>query len=168
MGLQQQWEQLVEAASSDERAQQQFWGAYYAAETDAYKNILSQKRQKLSGTAKEVAASLGLETALFAGFCDGINTSLTAPVDLDALEEDAAVELDIDWEKLYYNMHEARAQWLYTLPEWDGVLDEGKRKQITADWRAAHVVKVEKKPGRNAPCPCGSGKKYKYCCGARG
>lgn len=24
---------------------------------------------------------------------------------------------------------------------------------------------VEAKPGRNAPCPCGSGKKYKKCCG---
>ncbi|MDD6298928.1 SEC-C metal-binding domain-containing protein [Hornefia butyriciproducens] len=22
-----------------------------------------------------------------------------------------------------------------------------------------------KKPGRNDPCPCGSGKKYKHCCG---
>ncbi len=26
-------------------------------------------------------------------------------------------------------------------------------------------VHVEKKVGRNAPCPCGSGKKYKKCCG---
>ncbi len=26
-------------------------------------------------------------------------------------------------------------------------------------------VKVEKKVGRNEPCPCGSGKKYKHCCG---
>lgn len=26
-------------------------------------------------------------------------------------------------------------------------------------------VKVEKQPGRNDPCPCGSGKKYKNCCG---
>ncbi len=25
---------------------------------------------------------------------------------------------------------------------------------------------VEDEPGRNDPCPCGSGKKYKYCCGA--
>ena len=25
--------------------------------------------------------------------------------------------------------------------------------------------KVEQKIGRNDPCPCGSGKKYKYCCG---
>ena len=26
-------------------------------------------------------------------------------------------------------------------------------------------VRVEKEPGRNDPCPCGSGKKYKKCCG---
>ncbi len=25
--------------------------------------------------------------------------------------------------------------------------------------------KVKKEPGRNDPCPCGSGKKYKHCCG---
>jgi SWIM/SEC-C metal-binding protein len=25
---------------------------------------------------------------------------------------------------------------------------------------------AEKKVGRNEPCPCGSGKKYKKCCGA--
>ena len=25
--------------------------------------------------------------------------------------------------------------------------------------------RAEKKPGRNDPCPCGSGKKYKNCCG---
>jgi preprotein translocase subunit SecA len=26
-------------------------------------------------------------------------------------------------------------------------------------------VRKDKKPGRNDPCPCGSGKKYKKCCG---
>lgn len=34
--------------------------------------------------------------------------------------------------------------------------------------RKAHTptkIKVEKKVGRNDPCPCGSGKKYKNCCG---
>ena len=25
---------------------------------------------------------------------------------------------------------------------------------------------ASEKIGRNEPCPCGSGKKYKYCCGA--
>ena len=29
----------------------------------------------------------------------------------------------------------------------------------------AQPVRKEKKVGRNEPCPCGSGKKYKKCCG---
>jgi uncharacterized protein YecA (UPF0149 family) len=28
------------------------------------------------------------------------------------------------------------------------------------------VKREEPKTSRNAPCPCGSGKKYKKCCGA--
>jgi uncharacterized protein YecA (UPF0149 family) len=28
-------------------------------------------------------------------------------------------------------------------------------------------AELETKVGRNEPCPCGSGEKYKYCCGAR-
>jgi preprotein translocase subunit SecA len=32
--------------------------------------------------------------------------------------------------------------------------------------RLKPIVKKEKKIGRNDPCPCGSGKKYKKCCGA--
>jgi len=31
----------------------------------------------------------------------------------------------------------------------------------------ASATRTEPKVGRNAPCPCGSGKKYKKCCGAR-
>jgi len=31
--------------------------------------------------------------------------------------------------------------------------------------RSGRTVRVEKEPGRNDPCPCGSGKKYKKCCG---
>ena len=27
------------------------------------------------------------------------------------------------------------------------------------------VVRKSEKISRNAPCPCGSGKKYKHCCG---
>jgi SEC-C motif-containing protein len=28
------------------------------------------------------------------------------------------------------------------------------------------AARTAEQPGRNAPCPCGSGKKYKRCCGA--
>jgi preprotein translocase subunit SecA len=30
------------------------------------------------------------------------------------------------------------------------------------------TVRAENKVGRNAPCPCGSGKKYKHCHGKPG
>lgn len=34
------------------------------------------------------------------------------------------------------------------------------------DGRGRTYVKAVKEPGRNDPCPCGSGRKYKKCCGA--
>lgn len=40
-----------------------------------------------------------------------------------------------------------------------------KRKEIRNDWRASKTIVREDKVGRNDPCPCGSGKKYKKCCG---
>ena len=51
--------------------------------------------------------------------------------------------------------------------------EEPKREQVakvTMDNRGDGSVKPQpkksdKKPGRNDPCPCGSGKKYKKCCG---
>ena len=30
-----------------------------------------------------------------------------------------------------------------------------------------YQLKSSDQPGRNDPCPCGSGKKYKKCCGAK-
>jgi preprotein translocase subunit SecA len=45
---------------------------------------------------------------------------------------------------------------------------EGGAGEPSADERAgtAPVVRVERKVGRNEPCPCGSGRKYKQCHGA--
>ncbi|MFP4491707.1 MAG: SEC-C metal-binding domain-containing protein, partial [Spirochaetaceae bacterium] len=31
--------------------------------------------------------------------------------------------------------------------------------------QAVQVKRANPKVGRNDPCPCGSGKKYKHCCG---
>ena len=33
------------------------------------------------------------------------------------------------------------------------------------DFVKDRTIKIPDKPGRNDPCPCGSGKKYKQCCG---
>ena len=39
---------------------------------------------------------------------------------------------------------------------------------VEADFEEAKTENFEKKPKRNEPCPCGSGEKYKNCCGKSG
>lgn len=41
------------------------------------------------------------------------------------------------------------------------LIEANKRSKV----RGAHQpVRIEARPGRNEPCPCGSGKKFKRCC----
>lgn len=42
---------------------------------------------------------------------------------------------------------------------------DGERRGAPSDRRTLEPVRSEEKIGRNDPCPCGSGKKYKKCCG---
>ena len=42
----------------------------------------------------------------------------------------------------------------------EGLDGQKQIKKVTVTKRAADTV------GRNDPCPCGSGKKYKKCCGS--
>ena len=164
MKLYETWENMQELCQTEEQ-QSELWNQYYTEETEAYKRMLSQKLFSLSGTAKELAGQLGMEPVIFVPFCDGINTSLEAEVDIKALEEETSVTMTILPEKLYYNMLSAKAKWLYELKEWDEVLSTEKRTEITRSWRSDHMAVSKKTVGRNDPCPCGSGKKYKVCCG---
>jgi preprotein translocase subunit SecA len=43
---------------------------------------------------------------------------------------------------------------------------EQARMAGSGDMQVQQVVRSGAKVGRNDPCPCGSGKKYKKCCGA--
>lgn len=140
-------------------------GEYYMKEKEAYASILKAGETKLSGTVSELAGKLGFEAFEVTAFIDGANTSLACEIDPNTLAEDTAVSLEFVWEKLYYNMLKAKASWLYELPEWDGILSEDIRANVTAQYKA-DTQAVCHKVDRNAPCPCGSGKKYKKCCGA--
>jgi SEC-C motif-containing protein len=42
---------------------------------------------------------------------------------------------------------------------------DGNWIYIDGDIVPPKPIKKDKKIGRNEPCPCGSGKKYKKCCG---
>lgn len=157
-----QWREYLENLT-DEMAEG-FQHDYYDREESMYKKLLAAYPAKIEGTFAELAAQNDFKPMIFAGFMDGINDSLNAPYALETLEDDTPIALDVNYETLYFNMLEAKAPWLYNLEEWDGVLPAEKRQEITKKW---HVSKqaVSQKIDRNAPCPCGSGKKYKKCCG---
>jgi len=159
-----QWAALVENQKT-KTAAEAFWKEYYAMEKDNYAKILEDTSWVPAGTVKDLAEKFNMEPGIFAGFLDGINTSLKKELDLEALTEESEITLDIDFEKLYYNMLDAKADWLYNLPQWDNVLTQERRKEITKEYRSSKIA-VSNKVGRNEPCPCGSGKKYKKCCGA--
>ena len=165
MSLMQQWEDMVSVFNNNAQAQQKFWTDYYLQEKGVYEKLLEEPVEAISGTVQELADKFEMDVVLFGGFLDGINESLKEPNPVDTIEADSQVTIDIDLEKLYYNMVAAKAEWLYELPQWDKLLDEEKRKELYKAQKRSMIVVKGKKIGRNEPCPCGSGKKYKFCCG---
>jgi uncharacterized protein YecA (UPF0149 family) len=165
MSLFTQWNSIANSDMSNEQYSE-FWNAYLGQEKEVYKKILEKGESTIKGIVKDLANSFDMETITFAGFLDGINTSLVEELNLENLEEETNLEFTIDFEKLFFNMHEAKANWLYELKEWNEILSKEKQKDIKKAWQATKIVIKEDKIGRNDPCPCGSGKKYKKCCGA--
>ena len=163
MSLFAEWKDLME--NQTEETFEEFWKEYSETETKIYKHILSNHEEHLTGTVAELVEKFQVNKVIFMGFLDGINSSLNTPNDLDSVDDNFMVDLDIDFEKLYFNMLDAEADYLYTLKEWEQVLPEEKIISIIKDYKKSKIVHVEKKPGRNDPCPCGSSKKYKKCCG---
>ena len=163
MSLYQEWVDLYEGQTNE--TFQKFWNEYSAAETKIYTELLSSPESKYEGVVKDKAAELDIDIKIFMGFLDGINDSLKESLDIENIEPDTQFSLDVDYEKLYFNMLDAKADYLYTLPQWDAILTEEKRAEITKAFKKSKTVVKEVRIGRNDPCPCGSGKKYKNCCG---
>ena len=121
----------------------------------------------VTGTVKELAEKYNTQLLIMVGFLDGINESLKGYENpIETMEEDTEVRIEIDPEKLYYNMVEAKASWLYELPQWDAILSEERRKELYKEQKASGTIRKGHKVYPNDPCPCGSGKKYKKCCGS--
>lgn len=167
MGLLQEWREYAYGVELESREGRAIWDKYFALEKGIYEQLLADPSQVVTGTVKELAEKYQMELSYMVGFLDGINESLKTPNPIEEMDEDTAVSLDIDLEKLYYNMVEAKADWLYELPAWDGLLTAERRKELYREQKRSGTIVKEKKIGRNDPCPCGSGKKYKKCCGAK-
>ena len=163
--LLEQWRDTAYSKEMDKASLQKFWGTYFQTEKEIYEKLLENPDEEVKGTVKELAEKYGINVFTMTGFLDGINDSLVTPNPIDTMEEDTKVSLAFDKEKLYKNMVAAKADWLYELPQWDNLLDEAKRKELYKKQKLSGTVIKGKKIGRNEPCPCGSGKKYKNCCG---
>ena len=159
MALLQDWRDVAYSQETDKKQLQKFWSDYFLTEKGIYEQLLANPDEAVSGTVKELAEKYEIPLMKMVGFLDGINDSLKE------MTEDTVVSLDFDNELLYKNMVDARADWLYELPAWNNIFDAKKKRELYLEAKKMNTVVKGKKVGRNDPCPCGSGKKYKYCCG---
>ncbi len=166
MSLLTEWREYAYSHEMDNRSGQLFWANYFNIEKEIYIKLLSDPDKIWEGTVADLAREFDTELNMFVGFLDGINESLVTPNPIEEMEQDTKVSLQYDKEKLYFNMVAAKAEWLYELEQWDTLLDSERRKELYKEQKSSGTVVKGKKTGRNDPCPCGSGKKYKKCCGA--
>jgi len=164
MSLYKQWTENLEAIKT-QGEYNEFFKGYMEKETECYRRILENKTAVIEGKIVELAEENKMSALEYIGFLDGANTSFKKELVLDDLTEESEIKAEFDFEKLLWNMHDAKAEWLYGMKEWENIFDEDKRKQIKKEFNRSKIVVKGEKIGRNDPCPCGSGLKYKKCCG---
>lgn len=163
--LLEQWRATAYNEKADRGQLQKFWASYFQIEKEIYEKLLSNPEEEVRGTVKELGDRFGHSVMTMVGFLDGIDESLKVPNPIETMDEDTQVNLVYDKALLYKNMVAAKADWLYNLPQWDAIFTEEERKALYKEQKESGTIRKPKKIGRNDPCPCGSGKKYKHCCG---
>jgi len=97
---------------------------------------------------------------------DLVTAATIMEVDFPELSEwKEDMQHDTEFRKQWYAEHVAPGLDLYEEP--DDLLDEDDDLEEDEDLAfapPADTIVAPKRPGRNDPCPCGSGKKYKKCC----
>lgn len=164
MSIYKNWSDMV-VEYVQENGEEAFWQEYGSIEKEVYTKVLQNYSNVYNGSFKHLQEEFKTEPLFFMGFLDGINDSLVTPLELENITEETEIELKINLEELYFNMLNAKADYLYELPQWEAIFSKDKRKEITRNWKDSKTIVNETKIGRNDVCPCGSGKKYKKCCG---
>lgn len=107
MSLYKQWVDLMEGQT--EETFEAFWEEYSGTETRIYENILENKDVHLAGKFSELVEKFEANPVIFMGFLDGIQTSLNNPFDLEKIDENSDIDLDVDFEKLFFNHVKGRS-----------------------------------------------------------
>jgi len=168
MALLKKWRDMAYSETANKGDLQRLWTDYFQKEKDIYAELLKNPDEEVTGTVKELADKYNIDIMMMTGFLDGINDSLKEANPIEEMEEDTKVSLAFHKELLYKNMVAAGADWLYELPEWEEIFDEDTRKALYREQKSSTTIVKPDKIYPNDPCPCGSGKKYKKCCGRKG
>ena len=168
MELLKKWRETAYSQTANKGDLQRLWDDYFQKEKEIYAQLLTNPDEEVKGTVRELAEKYGVDIMTMTGFMDGINDSLKEANPIEEMEEDTQVSLVFEKELLYKNMVAAGADWLYELPEWEPIFDEDKRKALYREQKSSTTIVKPDKVYPNDPCPCGSGKKYKKCCGKKG
>ncbi|MBO4809052.1 MAG: SEC-C domain-containing protein [Lachnospiraceae bacterium] len=165
MSLLDTWRETAYSPTASKDDLRRLWKAYFEKEKEIYASLLSNPDEVVEGTVDELADKYDVELMTMVGFLDGINDSLKKPNPIEEMDENTKVSLEFDKELLYKNMVAASADWLYGLEQWNDIFSEEKQKELYKEQKSSMTIVKDAKVYPNDPCPCGSGKKYKKCCG---
>lgn len=163
--LLEQWRETAYNENADRGSLQRLWADYFEKEKNIYAELLANPDEEVKGTVAELAEKYGVDIQIMVGFLDGINDSLVKANPIEKMKEDTKVSLKFDKELLYKNMVAAGADWLYGLEQWNDIFTPERQKELYKEQKRSTTIVNEAKVYPNDPCPCGSGKKYKKCCG---
>ena len=125
-----QWHAIAYDEKKSREQLEKFWSVYFNIEKNIYEQLLEDPDTEVKGTVRELAEKYGQDIMTMTGFLDGINDSLKTPNPIETMTEDTEVSLGFDKEKLYKNMVDAKADWLYELPQWERIFDEETRRRL--------------------------------------
>lgn len=140
MALLQEWRDMAYSQQADRAQLQKFWTEYFLIEKGIYEKLLSNPNEVVKGTVKELAEKFDVELMSMVGFLDGINDSLKIQNPIEEMDENTEVNLGYDLETLYKNMVDAKADWLYELPQWNSIFSEEKRKELYLEQKKSGTV----------------------------
>lgn len=163
--LLEKWRNSAYSEEQDRNKLQALWNDYFEKEKSIYQKLLKNPDEVVTGTVAELAKKYRVTQMIMTGFLDGINDSLVNPNPIETMDAETVVNLGFDKELLYKNMVAAGADWLYGLEEWNAIFDADKQAELYKEQKQSQTIRKEAKVYPNDPCPCGSGKKYKKCCG---
>ncbi len=123
-------------------------------ETAYLRDTLLPEERPEGGSAKEAASRIRFKRLEILGSKNGERGDVEGEVRFQAVYDDGEGEKTLSETSRFIHQD---GRWYYS--------DKKSRVQTTAAKAKGPVVRSGPKVGRNDPCPCGSGKKFKKCCG---